>query len=51
MTSGAPIEVRAELGNPEAIKRSLRLERDKHLPNNSNSVGDMLEDEWTKYSD
>ena len=52
ITSDAPIEVRAELGNPETIKQSLRRERAKNLPKNPNSVGDLvLEDEWTKTSD
>ena len=52
ITSDAPIEVRAELGNPETIKRSLRCERAKHLPKNPNSVGDLvLENEWTKTND
>ena len=52
ITSDAPIEVRAELGNPETIKRSLRREHAKHLPKNPNSVGDLvLEDVWTKTSD
>ncbi|KAK2143401.1 hypothetical protein LSH36_844g00090 [Paralvinella palmiformis] len=52
ITSDVPIEVRAELGNPETIKQSLRRERAKHLPKNLNSVGYLvLEDEWTKASD
>ena len=52
ITSDTPIGVRAELGNPETIKRSLRREHAKHLPKNPNSVGGLvLEDEWTKTSD
>ncbi|KAI0215593.1 hypothetical protein LSAT2_032355 [Lamellibrachia satsuma] len=51
ITSDAPIEVRAELSNPETIKQSLHREHAKHLPKNPNSVGDLvLEDEWTKTS-
>ena len=42
ITSDTPIEVRAELGNPETIKRSLRREHAKHLPKNPNSVGDLV---------
>ena len=42
------IEVRAELGNPETIKRS----RAKNLPKNPSSVGDLiLVDEWTNTRD
>ncbi|XP_041369007.1 uncharacterized protein LOC121383200 [Gigantopelta aegis] len=50
--SDTPVDVRAELGKPDHIKRALRRERAKHMPKNPTSLRDlMLDDEWTTSSD
>ena len=33
-TTDVPVDVRAALGNPDTVKRSLRRERAKHMPKN-----------------
>jgi len=51
-TIDTPVAVRADLGNPEHIKRSLRRERSKHMPKKPTSLHDLtLDDEWTTSSD
>ena len=47
-TTGTPVNIRADLGKPETIKRSLRRERSKHMPKNSASLRELtLDGEWT----
>jgi len=44
-TATGTTEIRAALGNPELVKRTLRRERAKHLPPNPQSIQDLdLED-------
>ena len=51
-TTETPVEVRAELGNPDTVKRSLRRERAKTMPKNPASLRDLtLDEEWTITSD
>ena len=51
-TTETPVEVRAELGNPDTVKRSLRRERAKTMPKNPASLRDLtLDEEWTMTSD
>ena len=37
-TTGTRVDIRAGLGNPETVKRSLRRERAKHMPKNPMSI-------------
>ena len=47
-TATATTEIRAALGNPESVKRTLRRERAKYLPLNPQSLQDLvIENQWT----
>ena len=47
-TTYAPFDVRAGLGNPDTVKRSLRRECAKRMPKNPASLNDLtLDTEWT----
>jgi len=47
-TTEIPVGVRADLGNPDVIKRTIRRERAKHLPKKPASLRELtLEGEWT----
>jgi len=47
-TTDTPVNIRADLGKPETIKRSLRRERSKHMPKNPASLRELtLDGEWT----
>ena len=47
-TADTPVDIRAELGNPDSVKRSLRQECAKHMPKNPAALCDLtLYDKWT----
>ena len=51
-TADTPVDIRAELGNPDSIKHSLRWECAKHMPKNSAALRDLtLDDEWSTTGD
>ena len=46
-TTASAMEIRAALGNPKVVKRTLHWECRKHLPQNSQSLQDLvIEVQW-----
>ena len=51
-TADTPVDICAELGNPDSVKRSLRRECAKHMPKNPAAFRDLtLDDKWTTTGD